>query len=86
MLTQITLSRAMRMVVRDFAFASSRKFIWDAQAVPLETHTVMAMSFYPKEGLPVWAESLQVLGTMVDFNDYEASIGNTTETQNQEAK
>lgn len=43
--------------VRDFAFASSRKFIWDAQAVPLETHTVMAMSFYPKEGLPVWAES-----------------------------
>jgi hypothetical protein len=43
--------------VRDFAFASSRKFIWDAQAVPLETHTVMAMSFYPKEGLPVWAKS-----------------------------
>ena len=43
--------------VRDFAFASSRKFIWDAQAVPLESHTVMAMSFYPKEGLPVWAES-----------------------------
>ena len=43
--------------VRDFAFASSRKFIWDAQAVPLETHTVLAMSFYPKEGLPVWAES-----------------------------
>lgn len=43
--------------VRDFAFASSRKFIWDAQAVPLETHTVMAMSFYPKEGLPVWSES-----------------------------
>ena len=43
--------------VRDFAFASSRKFIWDAQAVPLETHTVMAMSFFPKEGLPVWSES-----------------------------
>jgi len=43
--------------VRDFAFASSRKFIWDAQAVPLETHTVMAMSFYPNEGLPVWSES-----------------------------
>ncbi len=43
--------------VRDFAFASSRKFIWDAQAVPLETHTVMAMSFYPKEGLPVWSDA-----------------------------
>ncbi|OEJ99336.1 aminopeptidase [Flavivirga aquatica] len=40
--------------VRDFAFASSRKFMWDAQAVKLPTNTVMAMSFYPKEGLPVW--------------------------------
>lgn len=42
--------------VRDFAWASSRKFIWDAQAVKLPTNTVMAMSFYPKEGLPVWSE------------------------------
>ncbi|MBT1703027.1 M1 family aminopeptidase, partial [Chryseosolibacter indicus] len=42
--------------VRDFAWASSRKFIWDAQAVKLPTNTVMAMSFYPKEGLPVWPE------------------------------
>jgi hypothetical protein len=42
--------------VRDFAWASSRKFIWDAQAVKLKTNTVMAMSFYPKEGLPVWSE------------------------------
>lgn len=42
--------------VRDFAFASSRKFIWDAQAVKFPTHTTLAMSFYPKEGLPVWAE------------------------------
>lgn len=42
--------------VRDFALASSRKFIWDAQAVKLTNNTVMAMSFYPKDGLPVWAE------------------------------
>ncbi|GAA3585041.1 M1 family metallopeptidase [Snuella lapsa] len=42
--------------VRDFAFASSRKFIWDAQAVKLSNNTVMAMSFFPKEGLPVWQE------------------------------
>jgi len=40
--------------VRDFAFASSRKFIWDAQAVEQETKTVMAMSYYPKEGNPLW--------------------------------
>ncbi len=42
--------------VRDFAFASSRKFIWDAQAVKLPTNTVMCMSFYPKEGNPTWSE------------------------------
>ncbi|NQZ76191.1 MAG: M1 family metallopeptidase, partial [Ekhidna sp.] len=42
--------------VRDVAFASSRKFIWDAMAVKLSSNTVMAMSFYPKEGLPVWTE------------------------------
>jgi len=42
--------------VRDVAYASSRKFIWDVQAVKLPTNTSLAMSFYPKEGLPVWSE------------------------------
>ncbi len=40
--------------VRDFAFASSRKFIWDAMAVKFGDRTVMAMSYYPKEGNPLW--------------------------------
>ena len=40
--------------VRDVAFAASRKFIWDAQAVKLEKHNPLAMSFYPKEGNPLW--------------------------------
>ena len=40
--------------VRDFAFASSRKFIWDAMAVKQESGNVMAMSLYPKEGNPLW--------------------------------
>jgi len=41
--------------VRDFAFASSRKFIWDAMAVEQADGTqVMAMSMYPKEGNPLW--------------------------------
>ena len=41
--------------VRDFAFASSRKFIWDAMAVKQsDGSTVMAMSMYPKEGNPLW--------------------------------
>ncbi|MEL6925239.1 MAG: M1 family metallopeptidase, partial [Bacteroidota bacterium] len=41
--------------VRDFAFASSRKFIWDAMGVKQsDGSTVMAMSMYPKEGNPLW--------------------------------
>jgi len=40
--------------VRDFAFASSRKFIWDAMGVKQGANTVLAMSFYPKEGNPLW--------------------------------
>ncbi|MEO1053935.1 MAG: M1 family metallopeptidase [Bacteroidota bacterium] len=42
--------------VRDFAFASSRKFMWDAQAVKVGDKTPLAMSFYPKEGNPLWEQ------------------------------
>jgi hypothetical protein len=40
--------------VRDFAFASSRKFIWDAQNTSVGNKNVLCMSFYPKEGNPLW--------------------------------
>ncbi len=40
--------------VRDFAFASSRKFIWDAQKVSVNGKDILAMSYYPKEGNPMW--------------------------------
>lgn len=43
--------------VRDFAFASSRKFIWDAMGVEQsDGSVVMAMSMYPKEGNPLWEQ------------------------------
>ncbi len=42
--------------VRDFAFASSRKFIWDAMGVKFGDRTVLAMSYYPKEGNPLWEQ------------------------------
>ncbi len=42
--------------VRDFAWASSRKFIWDAQGVKIGRRTVMAMSLYPKEAEPLWSK------------------------------
>ena len=41
--------------VRDFAFASSRKFIWDAQLHSVNGNEVMAMSFYPNEAEPLWS-------------------------------
>ncbi len=42
--------------VRDFAFSSSRKFIYDAMAVQLGGKTVMAISLYPKEANPLWGD------------------------------
>ena len=40
--------------VRDFAFASSRKFIWDAQGQDVGGKNILCMSYYPKEGNPLW--------------------------------
>ncbi|MFQ5533851.1 MAG: M1 family metallopeptidase [Sphingomonadales bacterium] len=42
--------------VRDFSFASSRKFVWDALGYkePSDGRVIMAMSFYPEEGMPLW--------------------------------
>ena len=42
--------------VRDFGFATSRKFIWEMMAVKLGGKNVMAVSLYPKEGNPLWEE------------------------------
>lgn len=42
--------------VRDFAFATSRKFIWDAMAVDINGKKTLAMSYYPKEGNPLWEQ------------------------------
>ena len=42
--------------VRDFGWASSRKFIWDAMAVDVSGKKVMAYSYYPKEGNPLWEQ------------------------------
>lgn len=47
--------------VRDFAFATSRKFIYDAMAVKVGSQNVMAISMYPKEGNPLWKNILQRL-------------------------
>jgi len=61
--------------VRDFAWASSRKFIWDAAGYKQdskETPLVMAMSFYPKEGEPLWSKysTEAVMHTMKVYSKY----------------
>ncbi|MDG1798907.1 MAG: M1 family metallopeptidase [Flavobacteriales bacterium] len=42
--------------VRDFGWSSSRKFFWDAMVVRQPSKDVLAMSFYPKEGNPLWEQ------------------------------
>ncbi len=42
--------------VRDYAFATSRKFIFDAMAVDINGKTVMAYSLYSKEANPLYGD------------------------------
>ncbi len=60
--------------VRDFAFASSRKFIWDAQGHQLQgkDKPVMAMSYYPNEGEPLWSRysTHAIIHTLDVFSKY----------------
>ena len=58
--------------VRDFGWASSRKFIWDAMVVKQASKDVLAMSFYPKEGNPLWEQySTKVVAhTLKSYSKY----------------
>ena len=58
--------------VRDFAFGSSRKFIWDAWGRDIAGKTVMAMSYYPKEAEPLWSmySTQAVAHTLEVYSEY----------------
>ena len=58
--------------IRDFAFASSRKFIWDAQGYQHNSSNTMAMSFYPNEGNPLWQKysTEAIIHTMEQYSKY----------------
>jgi aminopeptidase N len=58
--------------VRDFAFATSRKFIWDAQGFKKDGTDVLAMSFYPKEGNPLWEKysTQAIIHTIDQYSKY----------------
>ena len=58
--------------VRDFAFATSRKYILDMMAVKIGDDDVMAVSLYPKEGNPMWEDfsTITVVETLKFYSDY----------------
>ena len=61
--------------VRDFAWSSSRKYIWDAQGYQQDSDEnpfVMAMSFYPNEAEPIWSmySTQAVIHTMDVYNRF----------------
>lgn len=74
--------------VRDFAWTSSRKFIWDAMAVKLNGKDVMAMSYYAKEANPLWGQySTKVVAhTLISYSartfDYPYPVAISVEASN----
>jgi hypothetical protein len=58
--------------VRDFAFATSRKFIWDAQGYKKDGTNMLAMSYYPKEGNPLWGKysTQAIIHTIHEYSKY----------------
>ena len=75
--------------VRDFAFAHSRKFIWDAMAVKVGDKTPIAQSLYPKEGNPLWSkESTKAIKNALETYsqrtfDYPYPVAYSVHTANQ---
>jgi len=58
--------------VRDYAFATSRKFIWDAMAVDINGKNVMAYSLYSKEANPLYGDhsTRAVAQTLKTYSKY----------------
>ncbi|MGY8911344.1 MAG: M1 family peptidase, partial [Flavobacteriales bacterium] len=58
--------------VRDYAFATSRKFIFDAMAVNINGKTVMAESLYSKEANPLYGDhsTRAVAQTLKTYSKY----------------
>ncbi len=68
--------------VRDFAWGASNAFVWDAWGREIDGQTVMAMSYYPEEGMPLWnqysthaiAHTLEFYSKMVFPYPYPVAI------------
>ncbi|WP_432708832.1 M1 family metallopeptidase [Pedobacter sp.] len=58
--------------VRDFAWTSSRKYVWDAMAQPIEGKSVLCMSFYPKEAYGLYSKfsTKAIAHTIKTYSDF----------------
>ncbi|WP_026450571.1 M1 family metallopeptidase [Aequorivita capsosiphonis] len=78
--------------VRDYAFASSRKYIWDMMAVKMGSGSVMAVSLYPPEANPLWedwstrtvASTLETYSRMTFEYPYPKAISVSAKNQGME--
>jgi hypothetical protein len=61
--------------VRDFAWGSSRKYVWDAMPQKIGAKTVMCMSFYGKEAYPLYRRysTKAVAHTIKTYSKYTIS-------------
>ena len=75
--------------VRDYAFATSRKYIWDMMAVKMGSGSVMAVSLYPPESNPLWEDwsTKAVASTLITYSrmtfDYPYSKAISVSAKNQ---
>lgn len=58
--------------VRDFAWTSSRKFVWDAMPAVVEGKKIMCMSYYAKEAYPIYNKisTKAVAHTIKTYSDF----------------
>ncbi len=58
--------------VRDFAWGSSRKFVWDAMGIKLNGKNIMCMSFYGKEAYNLYSKysTRLVAHTIKTYSDF----------------
>ncbi len=58
--------------VRDFAWTSSRRFVWDAMPIDINGKKVMCMSFYGKEAYPIYNKysTKAVAHTIKTYSDF----------------
>lgn len=66
--------------VRDFAFAASRKFAWQAGMVKVADKEILAQALFPKEAVPLWDKyaTHTVMHTLRTYSKYSVDYPYST--------